>query len=250
MVLRKNIVITGASAGLGASMARHFAAAGRNLALCARRQDRIDTLAEQLTEKHPGIRVLTRELDVNDHDRVFSVFDEFHAELGGVDRVIVNAGLGKGQPVGTGYFHANRQTAQTNFLAALAQSEAAMQMFREAQEGHLVFVSSFSALRGMPRNMTSYAASKAGVSALAEGIRIDTQNTPIRVTTLLPGFIESEMTRRAGRTPLITGAERGGRAMVRAIEQERPRAYVPTLPWAPLSGVIRVLPDRLLRRIL
>lgn len=249
MVLRRNIVITGASSGLGAGMARHFAAAGRNLALCARRKDQLDALAAELTQQHPGIRVVTRELDVNDHDRVFSVFDEFRAELGTLDRVIVNAGLGKGQPIGTGYFGANQQTVQTNFLALLAQSEAAMAAFREDNAGHLVIVSSFSALRGMPGNMTAYAASKAGVSALAEGIRLDTLPTPIRVTTLLPGFIESEMTRRAGRTPLIASAERGARAMVRAIEREPVRACVPALPWAPLSALIRVLPAGLLRRI-
>ncbi|WP_199435071.1 SDR family oxidoreductase [Qaidamihabitans albus] len=248
MAIRKNIVITGASSGLGAGMARRFAAAGRDLALCARRTDRLDELAAELRQRHPGIRVLTRELDVNDHDRVFSVFEEFRAELGGLDRVIVNAGLGKGQPVGTGYFHANRQTAETNFVAALAQCEAALAIFREQNAGHLVVVSSFSALRGLPGNLTAYAASKAAVSALADGIRADMLRTPVRVTTLLPGYIESEMTGSAGRTPLLAGAEKGVRALVRAIEREPARAYIPPLPWAPLSVVMRVLPTGLLRR--
>ncbi|PXY27620.1 SDR family oxidoreductase [Prauserella muralis] len=247
--MRTNILITGASSGLGEGMARRFAAEGRNLALCARRTDRLDALAAELTERHPGIRVLTRELDVNDHDRVFTVFGEFRAELGTLDRVVVNAGLGKGQPVGTGYFRANRQTVETNLVAALAQCEAAMEIFREQNAGHLVLVSSFSALRGMPRNLTAYAASKAGAAALADGIRADTLRTPITVTTLLPGYIESEMTGRAGRTPLMAGAEAGARAMVKAIEREPARAYVPGLPWAPLSVIVRLLPARLLRRL-
>ncbi|WP_019816367.1 SDR family oxidoreductase [Saccharomonospora saliphila] len=250
MVVRSNIVITGASSGLGEGMARHFAALGRDLALCARRRERLDTLAAELTERYPGIRVVVRELDVNDHDRVFEVFDEFRAELGTLDRVIVNAGLGKGQPIGTGAFGANRQTVETNLVAALAQCEAAMTIFRERNAGHLVVVSSFSALRGMPRNITAYAASKAGASALADGIRVDTLNTPIRVTTLLPGYIESEMTRRSGgRTPLLADAGTGAKALVRAIEKERPRAYIPAWPWAPLSALVRVLPASLLRRI-
>lgn len=249
MPLRKNILITGASSGLGEGMARRFAAAGRNLALCARRADRLDALAAELTRRHPGIRVVTRPLDVNDHDRVVTVFGEFRAELGTLDRVIVNAGLGKGQPIGTGYLAANRQTLQTNLVGALAQCEAAMEIFRDQNAGHLVVVSSFSALRGMPRTMTAYAASKAGVAALAEGIRLDTLATPIRVTTLLPGYIESEMTRRAGRTPLVASTDRGVRAMVTAIERERATAYAPRLPWAPLAAVIRVMPDRILRKI-
>ncbi|NIH79817.1 NADP-dependent 3-hydroxy acid dehydrogenase YdfG [Amycolatopsis viridis] len=127
-----------------------------------------------------------RGLDVTDHDAVFRVFRELRDELGGLDRIVVNAGLGKGQPLGTGYFAANRQTAETNFAAALAQCEAAMEIFREQGAGHLVVISSMSALRGMPRNLTTYAASKAGVAAPAEGIRADRFGTGITVTTLFP----------------------------------------------------------------
>ncbi len=249
MAVRKNIVITGASSGLGEGMARKFAAQGRNLALCARRRDRLDALATELTERHPGIRVVVRQLDVNDHDRVFTVFEEFRAELGTLDRVIVNAGIGKGQPIGKGSCHANKQTVETNLVAGLAQCEAAVSIFREQNAGHLVVVSSFSALRGMPRNMTAYAASKAGISALADGIRVDLLHTPIRVTTVLPGYIESEMTHRSsGRTPLIADAETGVRALVNAIEKEPVRAYVPSWPWVPLSVLVRAVPARLLRQ--
>ena len=250
MAGRKNIVITGASAGLGEGMARLFAARGRDLALCARRRDRLDALAAELTERHPGIRVIVRELDVNDHDRVATVFDEFRTKLGGLDRVIVNAGLGKGQPVGTGHFAANRQTVETNLVAGLAQCEAAVSIFREQNAGHLVVVSSFSAVRGMPRTMTAYAASKAGIAALADGIRTDLLATPISVTTVFPGYIESEMTRRtAGRTPLIASAEAGARALVKAIEREPAKAYVPSWPWTPLSLLVRALPTSVFRRI-
>jgi short-subunit dehydrogenase len=247
--MRRNIVITGASSGLGEGMAREFAAKGRNLALCARRVDRLTALADELRATHPAITVVTRELDVNDHDKVFAVFKEFRAELGTIDRVIVNAGLGKGQPLGAGYFEANRQTAQTNFVAALAQCEAAMEIFTEQRAGHLVMVSSFSALRGMPRNLTTYAASKAAAAALAEGIRAQTLGSEITVTTLLPGYIESEMTGRAGKTPLMTGAEKGAKALVKAIEREQAKAYVPAWPWSPLSVVVRFAPLALVRKL-
>ena len=144
------ILITGASSGLGAEMARQFAALGHDLALCARRTERLDELAAEITAAHPERRVSVKALDVNDHDAVFRVFDEFAEELGGLDKVVVNAGLGKGQPLGTGRFDANKETAETNFIGALAQTEAAAQIFRAQGAGHLVMVSSFSALRGMP----------------------------------------------------------------------------------------------------
>src|SRR5437879_2201105 len=123
--MRKNILITGASSGLGEEMARQFAAKGRNLALAARRTDALDRLRDELIKAHPEIIVSTARLDVTDYDAVFTVFRAFAEEFGTLDRVIVNAGLGKGQPIGTGSFHANKQTAETNFLGALAQCEAA-----------------------------------------------------------------------------------------------------------------------------
>ncbi len=86
MPVRKNILITGASSGLGEGMARLFAAMGRNLALCARRMDRLETLKAELEEKHPGIKVLIKPLDVNDYDQVFAVFDAFRTEMAGIDR--------------------------------------------------------------------------------------------------------------------------------------------------------------------
>lgn len=249
MVLRQHILISGASSGLGEGMAREFAARGRNLALCARRTDRLDALAAELRAAYPGIAVATRALDVTDHERVFSVFEEFREELGGLDRVVVNAGLGKGQPVGSGRFDANRQTLETNLIGAVAQIEAAAGIFREQRDGHLAVMSSFMALRGFPRNLTAYAASKAGISAFAEGARLELGKCGITVTDVRPGYISSEMTARSvGRNPLMVSAEAGAHALVKAIEAEPKRAYVPSWPWVPLSVAVRFAPSQLLKR--
>lgn len=245
---RQRILITGASSGLGEGMARRFAAMGRDLALCARRVDRLEKLREELVAAH-GVKVAVRALDVTRHDDVFAAFRALRDELGGLDRVVVNAGLGKGQPLGTGYFYANRQTAETNFVGALAQCEAALEIFRAQNAGHLVAVSSLSALRGMRRNLTTYAASKAALATLAEGIRADVRRTPIRVTTLFPGYIESEMTARATRTAFMVDNETGTRAIVRAIEREPAKAYVPWWPWAPIGFVMRRAPLSLVARM-
>lgn len=128
IMARKNILITGASSGLGKGMAILFAKQGCNLALCARRMERLEELKQELEGINPDIQVFIRSLDVNDHDEVFKVFDAFKADMGQLDRVIVNAGMGKGASIGTGYFKANKQTAETNFIAAIAQAEAAMQI--------------------------------------------------------------------------------------------------------------------------
>ena len=142
------ILITGASSGLGAEMARQFADLGYDLALCARRTERLEEIRADLLDRHPGRRIEVRALDVNDHDQVFEVFRDFAATLGHLDRIVINAGLGKGAPLGTGNFAANKETAETNFVGALAQSEAAMEIFRAQNAGHFVMVSSMSAMRG------------------------------------------------------------------------------------------------------
>lgn len=246
--MRKNILITGASSGLGEQMAREFAAMGRDLALCARRTERLGALRAELADAHPGVAVSVRALDVNDHDQVFEVFDAFAGEFGTIDRVVVNAGVGGGQPVGTGRFDVNVLTAKTNFVAALAQCEAAMSIFRRQGSGHLVMISSVSAFRGLPRNVTTYAASKAGVAALAEGIRAEMAGKPIKVSTLYPGYIRSELTEGVPDTPLMSGLRPGVCAMVKAIEREPANASVPPWPWVPLGFVLKHLPLRVLGR--
>lgn len=247
--MRKNILITGASSGLGAGMAREFARKGRDLALCARRTERLEELKQELLTLNPAIRVSIRSLDVNDYDQVFTVFRAFAEEFGGLDRIIVNAGIGKGKPVGTGYFWANRQTAETNFVAALAQCEAAVEIFRQQQHGHLVMISSMSAMRGMPGNITTYAATKAGVAALTEGIRADLMRTRIKVTTLYPGYIRSEINEKVKNTPFMVDTATGCRALVAAIEKEKVEACVPAWPWKLMGFAMRNLPLKLVARM-
>jgi short-subunit dehydrogenase len=246
---RQNILITGASSGLGRGMAIEFAKKGRNLALCARRIERLETLKNELLAINPNIQVFIRALDVDDHDEVFKVFADFKEDFGHIDRVIVNAGMGKGASVGSGYFYANKQTAITNFVSALAQCEAAMQIFRQQQAGHLVTISSVSAVRGARRAMTVYAATKAALSSLTEGIRIDVLGTPIKVTTIHPGFIRSEINEKVKKVPFIVDTEVGCQAMVKAIEKEVASSFVPTWPWALFRYLARIAPLSMLAKL-
>ncbi len=247
--MRRNILITGASSGLGEEMARQFAAKGHNLVLTARRLDRLEALRAELTERHLGLTVVIHTLDVNDHEQVFEVFRKADAELT-LDRIVVNAGLGKGAPLGTGRFDANLQTAMTNFVGAIAQAEAALELFRPRNAGHLVFISSISALRGLPKTVTTYAATKAGLASLAEGLRMELLNKPIKVSTIFPGYIRSEMNEHVANTPLIVDTVPGVRAIVAAIEAEKAKAYVPSWPWIPLARVMRYAPLPLLKRMI
>lgn len=246
--MRKNILITGASSGLGEGMAIEFAKMGRNLAICARRVDRLEALKSRLLEINPDIEVFVRELDVNNHEQVFDVLKGFKQDMGDIDRIIVNAGMGKGASLGTGYFSANLQTAETNFVAAIAQAEAALEIFREQKAGHLVTISSISAVRGFRRALTVYAATKAALTTLTEGIRIDVMRTPIKVTCVHPGFIRSEINEKVEKVPFIVDTETGCKAIVAAIEKEKANCYVPSWPWALMYRLLKLAPDSMIAK--
>ena len=247
--MRKNILITGASSGLGKEMAKQFAQRGRNLALCARRIENLEDLKAELLAAHPDIQVFVRPLDVNDHDQVFETFRAFATDLGHIDRVIVNAGMGLGASLGTGYFHANKQTAITNFVSAIAQCEAALELFRAQNHGHLVTISSISAVRGFRRALTVYAASKAALSTLSEGMRIDLLDTPIKVTTIHPGFIRSEINEKVKKVPFIVDTETGCRSLVKAMEKEGANYYLPSWPWSIMARLMKIAPLRMLAKM-
>ncbi|SHN50650.1 Short-chain dehydrogenase [Geodermatophilus obscurus] len=246
--LRQRILISGASAGLGAGMARRFAALGRDLALAARRVDRLGALQQELLAAHPGIRVEVAAMDVDDADSVATVVPQLAERLGGLDRVVVNAGIGRGGSVGTGHAAANRAVLHTNVLGSHAQCEAAMEIFRAQGAGHLVLISSVASIRGMRETRTAYGASKAALNSLAEGIRSDVYGSLIAVSTILPGYIATDI--NVGRRgPFTVDLDTGVDALTAAIEREPVRAHVPGWPWRPVAGLLRVLPLSVVRRV-
>ena len=229
-------------------MARSFAAKGRDLGLCARRTERLDELKAELTQQYPGIKIAVAALDVNDHEQVPKVFAELSDELGGIDRIVVNAGIGKGAKLGSGKLWANKATIETNLLAALVQIETALQMFAKSGSGHLVLISSVLGAKGVPGVKAAYAASKAGMRSLGESLRAEYPKGPIKVSVMEPGYIESEMTGTSASTMFMVDNETGVKALVAAIEREPGRAAVPRWPWAPLVQLMRVLPPPLTKR--
>ena len=247
----KTVLITGASSGLGEGMARLFASLGYNLAICARRTDRLEQLKSEMMNKYPDIRVEYQALDVSDYDTVFQVFDAFADDFGSIERVVVNAGIGDSRRIGKGHFETNRRTADVNFVAALAQCEAAMNIFRAQNNGHLVVISSMSAMRGLPRHLTTYGASKAGLAHLAEGIRADMllTNLPIKVSTIYPGYIRTEINEGSKPLPFEVDTDTGTKAIVAAIEAGVDEACVPSLPWSMVSHAMKHLPLQVMNKL-
>lgn len=247
----KTVLITGASSGLGAMMARKFAFLGYDVAICARRIERLEALKSELETQY-AVRVWVQSLDVNCYDDVFAVFDAFARQAGRIDKVIVNAGVGDSRVIGHGRFNVNKATAETNFIAALAQCEAAMQIFRAQNFGQLVVISSMSAVRGLPRHLTTYAAAKAGLAHLAEGIRADTikEGLPITVSTIYPGYVRTDLNIGAKYLPFEVEEDEGADVIVKAIEARVDEAFVPAWPWLPIGLGMKYLPLRLIAKFI
>lgn len=247
----KVVLITGASSGIGAMMARKFAFLGYDLAICARRLERLEVLQKELQDSY-GVKVYVKTLDVTIYDDVFEVFEAFATQTGGIDKIIVNAGIGDSRVIGHGRFGINRATAETNFIAALAQCEAAMQIFRRQNSGHLVVISSMSAVRGLPRHLTTYAAAKAGLAHLAEGIRADMlkEKLPIFVSTIYPGYVRTDLNIGAKYLPFEVEEDEGADVIVKAIEAKVDEAYVPSWPWLPIGLGMKYLPLKLITKFI
>ena len=131
--------------------------------------------------------------DVEGPAAVAEVVPRLAGELGGIDRFIANAGTGESASVGTGHAARNRAVPGTNVLGTHASCGAAMELCGAQGAGHLVVISSVASVRGMTGSRSAYGAGKAAPSSLAESIRADVLGGPIPVTTVLPGFIATDI---------------------------------------------------------
>jgi len=242
----KSVLITGATRGLGAGLARQFAARGYRLALTGRKRQDLEHLAEELAGQAPELVLET--LDVVDFDSIGAVVERCAEQLNGLDIIVVNAGVGFHTPVGACDFGLIRQTVDVNLTAAIATAEAAVILFRRQGRGQLVGISSVARVRGLS-GQGVYCATKAGFSRYLQTLRLETRYESIVVTELAPGYIDSDMSRSVPNRRFTVSAQKGTGIMVDLIERRVRFRYVPTWPWTLIARIIAWLPDSLIARM-
>ena len=187
----KIVLITGASSGIGASCAQVFAQAGANLILTARRIDRLEALAQQLRGEF-GISVHPVQLDVRDRDRVELVFQSLPPEWTDIEILINNAGLSRGmEKLHEGSIEDWEEMIDANLKGLLYVSRAIVPGLVSRGKGHIVNIGSIAGRHAYPGGNV-YCASKAGVRAISQGLKLDLLGTPIRVSEIDPGLVETE----------------------------------------------------------
>jgi len=181
------IAITGASSGIGEATAEALAREGAQVALGARRKDRLDDLAGRI-----GDGAHAFEVDVTDEDAANGFIDDAAEAMGGLDGLVNNAGVMLLGLVTGAETEEWRRMINLNLLGLLYCTHAAIPKMQEAGGGHIVNVSSVA---GRSANMGSavYNMTKFGVTAFSEALRQEVLNADIRVTCLEPGFVETEL---------------------------------------------------------
>lgn len=224
-------MITGASSGIGKGIALEIAARGAHLGLLARRED----LLNEIISEAKGVKAVAAAADVRDVKAVRDAADRFRRELGPIDIMIANAGIGTAD-------HATRLTPEhaanvigINVLGAVNSVAAVLPEMVERSHGRLVAISSLAAYRGLAKS-AAYCASKAALSAYFESLRIDLRQRGVGVTTIHPGFIKTDLTAgRNAKMPYLMELDDGVKKIVNAIEKEK-KTYA--FPWQ-LATIVR-----------
>jgi len=243
----RRILITGASAGLGAALARRFAASGTTLLLCARRAERFKPLAEELRAK--GAEVQFAQIDTADSAALRDWIAQIWRD-GPVDVAILNAGVFSGRtPDGRAEQSAAASSLiATNLTGSIVAGLELAEKMRARRAGHLVFISSLAAF-SPSADAPSYSASKAGLTSFARGLREDLAPANVQVSLVHPGHVATRQTaQHIGPLPGLVQVDDAAALIMRGLTRGRAEIAFPIhLRWA--LAVVALLPWRVQMRI-
>ena len=238
------VIITGASSGIGWALAKELASQGAKLGLIARREEELQKLTAE-------IRALGRQAeyavgDVRERQPLLAAIHSLESKLGSCDVLIANAGVGSTNTIDDLNVNGTEKVIQVNLLGVVYSIEAVLPTMLQRGKGQIVAISSLASYKGLP-TAAAYCASKAGLNAYMESLRIQLHGKGIGFSTICPGFIRTPMIENNKGMFLIMSAEKAARKMARAI---RKRWKVYNFPWitARLMKVCFWLPDWFLHR--
>ncbi len=246
----QNVFITGASTGIGAALALQYARQGACVGLVARRRELLDALRQQLpnSERHFIFVV-----DVTDRAALSNAASEFNRLTGGAHIVIANAGISRGTLTEhMEDFPVFEQVIATNLLATVATFGPFIEVMKAQSQnpsqhppGHpcrLVGIASVAGIRGLP-GAEAYSASKAAMISYCESLRLELRDSPIKVVTICPGYIDTPLTRvNRYAMPFLMSADRFAHLAVAAIARGDSFRIIPwQMAW--VANLMRVLPN-------
>jgi short-subunit dehydrogenase len=229
------ILITGASSGLGAELARQYATPENTLILLARREDKLFALRSELFERCKSVEIIVA--DVTE----FESLQEKIKQIGAIDMVILNAGISVGHSTEITPIKDFKNLYDVNLFANHAILEILLPLFQAQKSGKIVFISSLASLISMPSSK-AYSSSKRALNAYAESIRYRYKKDKIKVINILPGFIKSELTDKNDfKMPFLLSTEKGVKKIIKAIKKEK-RVYAFPFRFHLIIKLLNILP--------
>lgn len=239
-------MITGASSGIGRGLAIELASRGSKLGLIARRKELLEEIVKEI--RNNGGTAVALPGNVEDAAGLSRLVEQLEVELGPVDILIANAGIGSTTDATELQAAEVARILGVNVVGAAASVAAVIPGMLKRGRGHLVAISSLAAYRGLPKS-ASYGASKAAVSSFFESLRLDLEPRGIFVTIIHPGFIKTQLTAgREAKMPFLMELPDAVRKIVGAIER-RKKSYA--FPWQ-LATIVRagmIMPNWMYDRI-
>ena len=236
------ILITGASSGIGEELARLYATEDNELILLARREERLKNLAQELFPHAKSVEIVVADVTL------FEELQEKIKLLGAVDMVILNAGISIGHSHDITPFKEFKKLYDVNLLSNHAILEILLPHFTAQKSGKIVFISSLASLISMPTSK-AYSSSKRALNAYAEGLRYKVKKSGIKVVTILPGFVKSELTdKNSFHMPLLLTTHKGAKIIKNAIDKNK-RFYAFPFRFYLIISALNLLPQFLRDKI-
>ena len=252
-----NVLITGASAGIGREFARQLAGRANSLILIARREQRLNELRDELVQQNPNLRVFLSNTDLADLVQLNELLAWLDRESIDVDLLINNAGLGDSGSFATSDAIRNEQITLVNVVALTMITRHLLPRMIAQRRGGILNVSSSAGFLPMPDSAV-YAATKAYVTSFSEALRIELSGTGVSVCTVCPGPVRTEfheVAKRPGAKPnigpefVLVSADQIVRDALAALEADRP-LVIPGFPMKVAMFLVRMIPMPILRILL
>ena len=238
----KNILITGASSGIGYALVKKLAAEKCNLALIARRKEILDELAGQL--KNTGSKIITFPCDVTVKEEVKRTIDEIVNQFGGIDLAILNSGVSGRSPVKYYSSDEAKKIFDVNVIGMINCMEILLPHYIKNKKGIIAGVSSLADGRGFPKS-GFYCASKAAATLILESARIELMKYNVKVITIKPGFVKTPMTDKNDfKMPFLMDVDKAAGIILNGIKKEKRIIQFP-LPTVLGAKILKLLPDKI-----
>ena len=236
----KVVLITGASSGIGYSLAKSLPKENCSLALISRRKNLLDQLASEIKDNINEVR--TYACDVGNISEVRNTYQQIKNDFGKIDVAILNAGTSHRTDIKNYSAETAKKIFDTNVFGIVNFVEQLLPDFIQRKEGMIVGVSSLAESRGFPRS-GFYNASKSAASLMIESLRVELKTFNIKVIAVKPGFVKTAMTdKNEFHMPFLMDADKAVNIIIKGIKNEKKAIQFP-LPIVIGSQVVKILPN-------